>query len=952
MLLIRSRWHDAANRPPLASHAFGGLPIGEARLCRFANGTGGPGEERPGDPTNPPPEGEGEGQTQEGGRTEQQGGRSQQDIAAMEQETHERARGSLERQGGGGNKTERERTVYAVLEKVKNMHDKLNTLHAIMAGVSKEARQHLRGEHWNTWLQTEASIMELLEQAKLMQKTASEIHTWEYGNRSPHELYTFLEEFTQPGRSLQDASQERSAEGREAREALYARENLLNTIQGAILASGGTDTDVTDRSDPWETRNKAAQIAIVRTFNELPVRSGEGAGSIGAYLSSVLEGIDQRATLMEAALQQKIWKREDGTEETMDAYIARVSEALRTLSEEAKRQGRGDVGIVAAFRSMLPGIKLYSVLEIMETVRKVKDAYLEAYKQRSSLKTDILAKQFGALVKILPLGGSDVPQILETQLDTANDKVKDQHVEYLTRRNAGYMELFGPHGELEHNAHDGNRARAVLEYAASRGMLYDIDLDSRDRSGVLTIKAETRTYSLRELVPRDWGDDKIRDYYSTLLTKHNKGKNDERDKYYNRHYTNDKGPRFVELVDQELKDINLWAVHGIIKRSIERGLLGEITPLLLVTLMRNLQEIPTLRRIMTEDWLDRTGGEVGGYYRTAFMLGAALKGEDSKIMKWTKTGDPTRLAHAGVHGRIIEDIRREIRERTGKFQRPEETKKLDSYVAKILAGQTVEIDGKIFTIFKREYAWFRTNEIIQQQGDLHPGVKDEDPDYYSMECENIMSGARPVAQILARTAQGTFAEADKAQHYMGRILGLDEELRAKGLTDEAENFRREIGEKISGSLTEQALGDSRTSGLADLLTKGKKAEVPALKSLTLSGFFDIEPVVQTLWNNDANTGTGLAQKLLRSIDARLLEQLQALMSRSNELRQREARAQTDDERRTIAVERQQINERYRQNMRAWKGKQPAITWPQLYLQRGHAAGTATGTGTTQGRAAA
>jgi len=264
-------------------------------------------------------------------------------------------------------------------------------------------------------------------------------------------------------------------------------------------------------------------------------------------------------------------------------------------------------------------------------------------------------------------------------------------------------------------------------------------------------------------------------------------------------------------------------------------------------------------------------------------------------------------------------VRSDIKQRTGRnFASDKERAELERLTAQVIAAQTIDIkdqsgNTQTFSIFEERYRFFREHEFIHSLGDLDPGVSKEDPDYFTNICENLIIGQRPVKNILARTGQGTWAEPEKVSHYIGNILYTYQRLYEKGQNEAAETLRLEMGQKVTMAMMEQAFGDSRTSGMSDLRTGGNMPGKAAMKELVTKGFLDIEPIVQTVWNDDANTGTGLARKLLRSIDEKLLDRLVEL---------------TESNKKASAADKSKFRTRYENIVAQWKAKQPNIGWPR------------------------
>jgi hypothetical protein len=787
-----------------------------------------------------------------------------------------------------------------ILHRVNAIMQKMENLRSRMKDVESIAATHLKGKEWQEWKDTETHLTLEGEEVKDMHYAAKQIEAWKNGELPPLELRAFL---TDCGflNTVQLATKQEEADNSKS-QVLHALDESMANLQSSSTPFSR------DTKSAWETRNYSDKLTVVQSIEDQKIQNEDNDGknsTLKNYLDLILKDIDSKTQAWDAALK-----------------TTNLGKFLDDFDKEAQlKEGKGGEGFLNTIRGLpsAVGMKFYSIEEIILAGKSVIDAYKESYRQKQQLNAAGLSKQMGKLIHWLPWAG-DVQQILDKELDAKNDEVKSKYAEYLKNRNASYFELFGPKGELVKNMKDGNRARGVLEYASHRGWLYDIDLHTQAADGHDGFTLTDGTIiSFWDLVPKDWDDIRTKDEFSKLITEQGIGKDAETEKYYKRYYNVNDTPQFVELVDQEMEKLNLWAVRGIVKRSIERGLTAEVTSWHATQIMDHIRSSQELRRIATKDWYDQMG--TLAFYRTSFTLGG-FKLDRDRMKEWREEwkdveGD-ARIEDAGVLGRIISQLERDISQRTRRtWKNDEERKELRRYIGQILGAQTITIEGQTFSIFEDRYSWYRNSGLIKNQGDPHPGVDTEDPDYFTQVTDNLLAGQRPVTAILARTGQGTWKESEKASHYIGNILYTYDNLVKNGKMEEAENFRKDMGQKVSATMMEQALGDNRTSAMVDLITKGAKPGQPALKALVLSGFFDIEPIVQTIWDDAPQTGTGLAIRVLRSIDDSLYDRLKDLMEKNKKA--------TADQKTANLKE-------YNTIMQEWKKKQPSITWSQGYLK--------------------
>jgi len=876
MLRCSNYWHVASNLTPERERRllWFAKEISTEELARLRA-----------EAMSPPPE----GQPQPG----------QEAVSTTQDQTRATVQDTLEQPHSDGEDAEAKDSMRKLLERATKVETSLQGTVAALKEFNAKAKGQLQGEQRKTWDDNFEFLRLSLGEIETLKRAVGRLADWESGAIPPVQLLQLFED-NRLARATRLTSEEREDDlSPEQREAHLAKRELYRNMHRAL-----------PRGDPagqaWETGNVDTQLLAVRAFEERPVlREDDGeTHTFGDIIEMLRNDIDNQLAAWEEALA--IAKIEL---ETLQKAFAQAEQ------ERAVEEGGSILENLRNARNAVP-IRFYSIYEIWEAGKSVVAAYKETYKQHVQLRSAIVAKKMGKVISFLPWGG-DIEQILDREVDERNEGIVSKYSEYLKGRNASYKDIFDSNGELARNRHDGNRARGVLDYAASRGWLLDIDFNTKTSNGTPGFRLmDGRVLSYSDLVPKDWKKSRIDDAYSKLITAHNTGKTEESAKYEKRYHNIDRTADFARLVDDELSNYNIWAVHGIIKRSIERGLDGEVSAWHAVKIMQRIEADPKLKRIITRDWLDQIG--ILSYYRSAFVLGAFKYGRNKGLSDWCE-GSDTNIENAGVFGKLINTVRSDIKQRTGRnFASDKERAELERLTAQVIAAQTIDIkdqsgNTQTFSIFEERYRFFREHEFIHSLGDLDPGVSKEDPDYFTNICENLIIGQRPVKNILARTGQGTWAEPEKVSHYIGNILYTYQRLYEKGQNEAAETLRLEMGQKVTMAMMEQAFGDSRTSGMSDLRTGGNMPGKAAMKELVTKGFLDIEPIVQTVWNDDANTGTGLARKLLRSIDEKLLDRLVEL---------------TESNKKASAADKSKFRTRYENIVAQWKAKQPNIGWPR------------------------
>lgn len=867
MLYHYSHWHFACERTPYR----------EARLLAFSTGTptGGGGDEPPpsggDDYAFPPEEGSSDGsldyvqtrrteapsQTRSTSETINQNIRGTRGpVAAVLRPRG--AAGAIESGDDdtddehGENKQEEKITPQGVDNSVQETLDRIGRHHRAMSDLDASASDVYGGKALEYWKQSKATLAMFQPQFHSFKNYTSTILQWESGEMTPNELVTKLDPFLQ-----EFFPSEGNVWKKDVEEFMKQRkERYGDTTEKALLSMGAGGTAQTRAGD--QTINESTQAMIDREKKDII----EGVTK-RINLLNILRRINEESIVMRQAMEQS--KIED--------MILKVKEADDKKKEEEEEKKVKEQTPWQVFQSTTKslGIKFYSVKELGEGVKQVWDAFKEAWHARSHHRAAEFGVAVAKMLEKLPYG-PDIEQVLESGIQRHDDEEKNKYMEFLKSRNVGFGSLFVDHHNLmDANRTDPNRARGVLEYAASKGWLYDIDTI---QFAPAREKKFFGRFRLADYVPADWSDTRINEYFYVLLGQNKSGADNEENSTYGRIKDIENPPAFIKNLEAELDGLNLWSAMGVCKRAIERGLWAEISPWLTTTIMRKLQD-PKVRKYIPRSWLDKVGSLA--FYRTSFTLGV-FKGERKKFDAWLKTGDKDDLTQIGTFGKVIKEIRDDIESKKGNldFTTAEGIRILDRYTARVLAGELVELpNGATVTIFDTRYAFYRNSDIIKKQGEVE-SVEKEDPDYYTQTTDNIIAGGTPVDQILQVTGNAKFQHESKAQHYLGNVLREHGKLQAAKRFSAAEALRKEFGTKISGWFVKQ-LGDSRTTGLADYQTMESGEEGPyAIATFIRKGYMPIDPAIKTYWDDVSNSGTGLAGRVLEQIDTKLKQRIDGI----------------------------------------------------------------------------
>jgi|GEM_PF-7094724 len=848
MLLFRSHWRFATERTPGR----------EARLLCFANG--GTDASDPAQNTEHfaaagfNPDGSPIAAEAPGSSSEARAG----DPHAQVIEGVAQARGQIAHTVGSGTHAPethlQEATPVNVQKAVNETLGKVGKLHESMVEMTPVVPQLLESKSLVMWQQNEVSLAMLLTQIHSLKNYSDTIMKWTAGGMPPSELINNIDSYVReyyPERGHRWGDMMGNAR-------TFLQERIQthgDVATGALQQMRGPDHG--HGPDHAATHNASTHIDTGHEVQNIV----HGTNEIIGLKENILQPIMDELAAMEKAI----------AESKIEDFINKVKEVELEKNKFDKAKEPADQTLVQKLRGVPEkfGLKFYSAFQIYEAGKQVFEAYKEAWHARSHHKSAELAVYLGKIGEKLPYG-QDVEQVLESNIQRHDDEVKNKYVEFLKSRNVGFPSLFvGHHNLMDANRNDPNRGRGVIEYAASKGWLYDIDEIQFDGA---QDKRFFGRFRLADFCPPDWNDERIEEYFYKLLGQNKQGAEAEENNTYSRIKDRENIPAFIQNLDKEMDGINLWSAMGVCKRAMERGLWPEVSPWMAVTIMRKMQD-PNIRPYIPKTWLDKVGSLA--FYHSAFTLGT-YKDERNTLDEWLRRGNAEDLSGAGKFGQALIIMRDEVSTKADQdFSQPEGIKKLDHYCARAFAGEVLQFPGGTVSIFDRKFESYR-RESTKQQGDLTPGVKDEDPDYFTQTTDNLIAGSTPVEQIFGRTGQGTFQNEDKTQHYAGNIFREYRKLQSLGLDPEATAFRLEMGAKVSGWLL-KTLGDARTTGLARYKAKEKGKETSDLivSGLVKEGFIPIEPLAYTLWVGSANSGQGLAEEALKQIDEGLLNSLRA-----------------------------------------------------------------------------
>ncbi|GEM_PF-6972675 len=630
------------------------------------------------------------------------------------------------------------------------------------------------------------------------------------------------------------------------------------TLQDAYRGEEGGEEKVRRMRDVYE--QNGAQISHWDELEET-----EKKRIIGALAQA--GGIYQKLEHIKAVME--IYKEEAERHRNVLAIIngqhTTHMDMLKQV-EGSHMKGMGLRGMLRRFYGEI-GIEFYSPFEVWEAFKSIKENYVKAFKDKAQLKSAVLAKAIGGAVKFGPYG-EEVNIALERDVEAKHASASKEHQESLETRNPTWIQLFENGGELDHLIHLGQRDKAVgvLEYAAKHGWLYDIDACGTVSPAKRTIIGRT----LGSLCPRDWDESRIDRFYDNLRATNMSGMNSEIEDNTKKVQGIENTPFFIQEIDSNLNEGNLWAAVGVAARAIDRGLKPEVSPWVMATVMRHLRDNPIVRRHASLTFLDKIGKLAA--YRSAFTTGL-IQNNRPAMMKWLKSGESIRSAPDV--GEILFKLEHDILDACtdGTTIDTVDKKELDRAVAYVLSAnlfdeaaveklgfKTIRLKkGKSITIYSDRYTFYRNSNAVTDINPAHPGLGQEDTDYVFQTTENQYGGLLTYDAMLAVDGRGDFTLKDRVPEYIGQILEQYYKLTDAGLKNEAELFRWETGQKLNKILVKNALSDSRTGGTYLITLRGNNRFAGKLLLATLidQGFFNIKDIADTIWTGQQGRQTAI-----------------------------------------------------------------------------------------------
>lgn len=444
------------------------------------------------------------------------------------------------------------------------------------------------------------------------------------------------------------------------------------------------------------------------------------------------------------------------------------------------------------------GVEWLCVYDILKIFKIYKEAIIESYHAQQNIVSNKIAKEASWIMEYVPYG-KPVRQIINRQARSANDEETNKYADYLKNEGFTYDKLFEePNGLYYQNENNINRRKAVLEYAADHAWLYKLDKENpKNVYGINYIEL--------------FGEQKFRE----LVQKNEAGKSSEEKRGYERVDKDPDIPLLIDMMVEELRLKNIFAIKGLLKRLQEKAKYAESNAWGATTLLSamrgkfNEKDTRMLLDIMDKGLLDDIGGIGIGQSAWTLTWFKVLRHElmdwkygarfENNIFTRTISAIEDRLAANGETFNGLKDMK--------------DQKNKDHAVARILAGQTYKCANKKYiSIFEDDFTEYR-EDYRSKTATTSTSPKETDDDFFNpgnggsdvLLLDNIQTAA-----ILEKTSTGTWINTTKAPNFVTQVFLRDEDLEEK-LPRAKENFRKEMKAKFTYWMNQT--DDSRRAGL-------------------------------------------------------------------------------------------------------------------------------------------
>lgn len=626
---------------------------------------------------------------------------------------------------------------------------------------------------------------------------------WERGDMPPSEFLRRYREYIEDLATIDEADTSLTDEKRkmkkEARESAYeetqkAVEHSLQTQPKGIAPndvrrarSSVTDDMLWKLYDKDEKRRIIQSISQAASLDELKYAMSDDLEAVDEWMKN--EDISKKVLTMQRTVIEADETSQHAFQTQTGGIMAPGDDPVTAIST-----------LIAKCNGAL-GIEWLTLYEWKAAFDEVIASIKEVRKRKSIGRITRAALGIGRVAAFLPgTGGQDLINVLEEQQQKKNDEIKDDFKKELgdPRKDYGFKDMFGDGkgspGLLKTclSLHDTNRSRAIIEFAASKGMLFDIDSESWE------------TYILpggirfQDAMPSEWNGTQMSTYFENQQFANRQGAEAATKAGETLVKGRNSFDGYTDPFEGAVNGMSLWFAKGIANQALSKVKNGHMSAMLTLIVLKAWETNPLFRKYVPSEWLDRLAGDHKQMFigMIKYDQGHLLAGARDAYKKGaTVTSD---LAHANANehdptkpqprlGPLVVAIRNHLIEKDPSLASKDKDteKELMETTAKVMASQTVKLkNGTYVSIYDPALAPYQitygANEMrganVQAMGDDH-----------FIERSEITHGTVEVMKSVGAVGQDGFVHGEKARYYFSHIIDNYEELLMRAAEQKKKN---------------------------------------------------------------------------------------------------------------------------------------------------------------------
>lgn len=464
------------------------------------------------------------------------------------------------------------------------------------------------------------------------------------------------------------------------------------------------------------------------------------------------------------------------------------------------------------------GIEWMSIYDIVRVFKVHQEAWVAKYKENQERRVYRVAKHTNIR--------KDLQPTLDKQSRSANEKQTSDFADYLKTSGLDYMQLMDKEKGLYYRLDNINEKKAVLEFAAEKAWLYDIDpLDGHNVYGVDFIA---------EFGP---------EAFLHLVQSYEGGKSKEEKRGHEKVNKRPDIPPMIKDLIHELHDKNLFAAKGIFKRIQEKAKLTHSHLWAMTTFLSEMRKDPALLRTLDKGLLDDFGNIGIGESAWGLTMFKMLRDDLMRLKEGAEFGTTCILDKTivKIEKRITDALGPNpvFRTNQGKIKTMEEA------VAWVMASKTLKEPGLTLTIFDNDFSDYRAWWL--ERANTTTSAAKTDDDFFGTEGSDIMlTGEAIIKEVGTRDSTGRPTHQRKAPNFYASVIDRYDELR-KDNPASLLNYRSEMKGKFRQWLRTYISSNAASAGQMPEEMDGKNRYL--LDAMLERGIFDPNDIISTLRSN-------------------------------------------------------------------------------------------------------